>query len=527
MQLTMWPLSAALCAVGILLPDAASAASLAVKGSSLEGFSIWSKSRHWVAAPAPAAQGAAAVDALSEESGDSATSAVTDVASDELISNAMQTTTACSCDCCQVQKLLPMDFVPQPNGQAITSGCWKAGGDANSEEETEAAICPATCQLSSDNKVLTTSKGEVDYNRFCNYNCQPVTDAVGTACIQFNSQYYQEAASNPSGNGKEVYPIPVLGLGSGFGSGPKGMATDDGGDGGGGPAPEAAAAGAAPAAKKKETPAEAAKAVAAAKAAKLQIVYDMRKLISERLRSEAGASVAAGAASAERVRINEWTTKNNEKNLKKLRIKTAQTVGKVEESVAGVESNKNAADEAEKETKVALATGRMFASKIAVESRKLADEAIKEAVAPCSALAAKNRAEAKGLDKPEDWVKVVAARAANPYQKAVTDAVSRTAEYKNLADSLIGQAYGAQKQANSLIPHVNVLEAQGDVIGATIEKKQVTNLLGRARSLQDQAKGYWKTASDTRNTIPKWQMAAAQAAAYAAWEYSNNAKAFR
>merc|ERR1719162_1035328 len=152
---------------------------------------------------------------------------------------------------------------------------------------------------------------------------------------------------------------------------------------------------------------------------------------------------------------------------------------------------------------------------------------IRQAVLPCSEQAANDRASAKGLDKPEDWVKVVSARAANPYQKAVTDAVSRTSEYKNLADGLMGQAYGTQKQANSLIPHVNILEAQGDVIGATIEKKQVTDLLPRARSLQDQAKGYWKTASDTRKTIPKWQMAAAQAAAYSAWEYANNAKAFR
>merc|ERR1740117_1048204 len=204
-----------------------------------------------------------------------------------------------------------------------------------------------------------------------------------------------------------------------------------------------------------------------------------------------------------------------------MRTKITQTAGKVEEGTAGVEADAVAADEAEKQVKEALAAGRAFSKKIVLTSRDLADAAIKEAVEPCSEMAARNRAEAKGLDKPEDWVKVVAARAANPYQKAVTDAVSRVAEYKNLADGLIGQAYGAQNQANSLIPHVNVLEAQGDVIGATIEKKQVTDLLARARSLQGQAKGYWKTASDTRETIPKWQMAAAQAAAYSAWEYAN------
>merc|ERR1740117_1105044 len=316
-----------------------------------------------------------------------------------------------------------------------------------------------------------------------------------------------------------------MGLNSGFDGASQGVVAST--DGGGGAAAAGKAPGAASPAAKTETPVEKAKAVAAAKAAKLQIVYDMRTLISERLRSEAGASVAAGAATAERVRINEWTAKKNAGTLKKLRTRIGQSAGKVEEGVAGVAASSNAADEAEKQTKVALASGRMIASKLVLETRNLADEAIRKAVAPCTALAAKDRAEAKGLDKPEDWVKVVAARAANPYQKAVTDAVQRTSEYKNLADGVMAQAYGAQKQANSLIAHANVMEAQGDVIGATIEKKQVTNLLSRAKSLRDTAQGYWKTADDTRKTIPKWQMAASQAAAYSAWEYATNAKAFR
>jgi hypothetical protein len=446
----------------------------------------------------------------------------------ELINNQLQTQTPCSCDCCQVQKMLPAEFVPQPGGQQITSQCWKPTTDTteNGAEDNGQGVCPGQCQLASDNKILTASKGEVDYNRFCNYNCQPVTDSVGTACIQFSSKFYTEAANTDSGNGVEVYPKPVLGLGSGFESADT-STVEGGAEGEAGEAPKEKKAEEVKEAEKEETPEQKAKAMVLAKAAKLQVVYDMRKLVAERLRSEAGASVAAGAASAERVRINKWTTKKNAALLKKLRVRLGKVAGKVEEGVAGVEAAKNAADEAEKQTKLDLAAGRAYASKIVLDARKLADEAIKKAVEPCSAVAAKNRAEGKGLDKPEDWVKVVAARAANPYQKAVTDAVMRTSEYKNLADGLMGQAYAAQKQANSLIPHVNVLEAQGDVIGATVEKKQVTNLLGRAKSLQAEAQGYWKTAQNTRNTIPKWQMAAAQAAAYAAWEYGNNAKAFR
>jgi len=353
-----------------------------------------------------------------------------------------------------------------------------------------------------------------------------VTDAIGTACTQFDSEYYQKAKAAESGNGVEVYPVPVEGLGSGYGKGgpavagapapaEEGAATAAAGE-AGEPAPPAAAAAAA------DKPAEKPPAAAAVK-----IVYDMRKLVSERLRSEAGANVASAAAAAERVRINEWTTKKNSDLLKKLRTQNGALVGRVEEGVAGVEANKNEADEAEKKTQKNLVESRMFATQMVKETRDLADDAIKKAVAPCSEKAAQDRAEAKGLDKPKDWVKVVAARAANPYQKAVTGAVLRTSEYKNLADGLMGQAYGAQKEANTLISHVNVLEAHGDLIGATIEKKQVTNLLAKAKGLESQAKANWNIAQSTRETIPKWQMAAAQAAAYASWEYTNNAKAFR
>lgn len=479
-------------------------------------------------APAPALVGAPAAQELAEDTEEDTTDSIVNGPGDA-ISNSQQTSTPCSCDCCQVQKLLPINFVKQPDGKEITSACWKAGADPLSGAHEDNAICPNTCQPPRDDKILTAARGMLDYNRFCNYVCQPVTDAPGTSCVQFSGKTYKEAsAEDNGGNGKDLYPQPVLGIGSDFGSGatPKSAAA-------GPKTTEEAAAEVAPAQAEAGAPeAEAEEAAPAAKKAappqeKLQIVYDMRKLIAERLRSEAGAAVASGAAAAERVRINEWTTKQNAELLKKIRTKYGAMAGKVEEGVSAIEADKNAADEAERKTKENLVAGRIFASKIVKETRDLADDAIKKAVEPCSAVAAKDRAEAKGLDKPEDWVKVVAARAANPYQKAVTDAVQRTSEYKNLADGLMDQAYGAQKQANSLISHVNILEAQGDLIGATIERKQVTNLLSRAKSLESQAKGYWNTAANTRETIPKWQMAAAQASAYAAWEYANNAKAFR
>lgn len=514
----MWPSTVALVVAALLFPIADSASG---RGSVFRTGSSRSRQE-------PSSQVGGSEDSTGEAA---AGYDVADVGEDA-IDNQIQSSSPCSCDCCEVQKLLPRNFVQTSEG-TITSTCTKAAHEELGGNEESNALCPSQCQMADGNEILTAAKGSVDYNRFCLYNCRPVADAPGTSCIQLSGQKYEEASNTSfgadlGGNGKETHPEPVLGIGSDFGTGIK-VPTAEPEEANDGPvassgAPAPAAASAAPKAE------EVKKQVSAEKGGpqeKLKIVYDMRKLMAERLRAEAGAAVASGAAAAERVRVNRWATKQNADELKKLRVKYAALAGKVEESVADIESNANAADEAESSTKKNLAEGRMFASEIIKETRNLADEMIKTKTAPCAKQAATDRAEAKGLDKPEDWVKVVAARAANPYQKAVTDAVLRTSEYKNLADGLMNQAYGAQKQANELIPHVNMLEAHGDVLGATIEKKQVTNLLSKARALQDEAKGYWNTAQKTRETIPKWQMAAAQAAAYTAWEYSNNAKAFR
>jgi len=446
---------------------------------------------------------------------------------DAALSQQTQTAAACSCDCCQVQKLLPIDVQPVANGQTITSSCSKSVGAEPVEgqvSEEDNPICPNFCQIPTSNEVIFSNEGEVDYNRYCGYNCQPVTDAQGTACVQLSKKDY-EGAQNTDGNGNELSLPPILGIGSGYQTLPPtlppGEVSSTGASGstvtgdvfGGTASGGGAGTGSGQVGQKPEDAVE--------------IVYDMRKLIAERLRSEAGAAVAQAASSAERVRINNFKAKQDVSNLEKLSKDVTTMAGKVEQSTSGVEKQKTAAEEAEVKAKQAIVEGSKLAMEIVKTTKKLADEAIKKEVTPCAELAEKTRAEAKGLDKPDGWEKVVAARAANPYQVAVSAAVQRSDEYKRLADSLMDKAFSAQKEANGLIPHANALEAHGDPLGASIERKQVTNLLARARQIAADAAVAQTTAENVRQTIPKWQNAAAQAAAYAAWEYKNNAQAFR
>lgn len=451
-----------------------------------------------------------------------------DEGQDDPIAEAVETQNACSCDCCQVQKLRPVDIQPKQDGVTITSFCSKSVSmpEGGREERLNVAsesndICPETCQIPYSNKVIISNKGEIDYNRYCNYNCQPVTDAQGTQCVQLSMKDYN-LADVEDGNGRYLALPPVMGVGSGYDTPPPTQASDSGvvskitfdstgtGNTGVSEAPQ-------PVAGTLNTNVPPANAV--------HIVYDMRKLISERLRSEAGAAVAQAASSAERVRINNFKTKQDLSKLVVLRTDVDTVAGEVEQSTSGVEKQKTTAEEAETKAKEALVESSVLAMQVVKSTKKLTDEAIKKFVTPCAEEAARQEAEAKGLDKPEDWNKVVAARAANPYQEGVTVAVQRTDEYKRMADGLMDKAFSTQQEANALIPHVNAMEAQGDTLGATIERKQVTNLLKRAKQIAADAAAAQTMAEKVRLTIPKWQNAAAQAAAYADWEYKNNANA--
>jgi len=426
--------------------------------------------------------------------------------------NTMSTVSgACSCDCCQVEKMLPTEFVALNSGGQVTSKC------SASAPTSGAAACSNECQAA-DNKVLQAARGDIDYKRFCHYNCQPVADQVGSACVQFSQDLVAQAASAKSGNGKEMNIKPLLGLGSGLGSRLAGQS-------GGVSEVSEMADGTTMDAEQNglhQAGSAMTKAAVGAGQQKLKVVYDMRKLISERMRAEAGAAMSAAALSAEQARLNVLQAKEERDRLKKLSLHVAQTAAAAEAGVFTAAIAQQAAVESERRTSKVLAVSAQLAKNTIQESRELADAAIKKALLPGTKAAAENRMSARGMDKPQNWDRVVAARAANPYQEAVATAVQRVDEYKRFADGLSGEARAAQQQAAALAPHANIMEAQGDTVEAKKEKKQVSNLLARANALQKEAQGAWNTASSTQSTIPKWQEAAQQAATYAAWQYKNN-----
>lgn len=432
---------------------------------------------------------------------------------------------ACSCDCCESTKLKPHDFVTTSAGELITSICAKHA-EPPGEEESE--TCPAQCASAEDGAILHAAKGEsLDYSRYCHYSCRPMSDALGSKCVMYDKELASQA-STEGGNGKEIFPAPLDGVGSGLGEAKGGPMNE---------AEEEPVVGVSGTAEEEDEAEEVKKAVAkeekavddakAKKQADAEITYDMRKMVAERMRAEAGAMVSAGASSAEQTRLNVWKTKDAVEEAKKARETATKMAAQVEGDVAGVEAAKTTAQEAERKTRNLLSKSKNFAASMMKDIKKLTEEEIKKEVAPWVQTRAEYRAEGKHLDKPEGWKKVVAARAADPYQRAVTAAVQRTAEYQRMANDFHNKALAAQQQANFLMPHVNLMEAHGDPVGAAVEKRKMLDLVKQAKDLQQQGQGYWTTANEAQGTISKWQEAGAQAAAYASWEYDNSETAFK
>merc|ERR1719487_3148037 len=82
----------------------------------------------------------------------------------------------CSCDCCQTQERLPSEQTP-----TLTFKC----GAAAPDQQTD--TCPASCEPSSADTVLTSAEQSMDYSRYCQYKCKPSSETMGSSCIRLDA----------------------------------------------------------------------------------------------------------------------------------------------------------------------------------------------------------------------------------------------------------------------------------------------------------------------------------------------------
>jgi len=392
----------------------------------------------------------------------------------------------CSCDCCQTQERLPSEQTP-----TLTFKC----GAAAPDQQTD--TCPASCEPSSADTVLTSAEQSMDYSRYCQYKCKPSSETMGSSCIRLDALDTAKTFEL-DGNGdanSNIYAAATSG-GTSWG--------DD-------------------IASSREQATQQAQAMETAQAqaaATGSIDYDLQDVIENRLRAETASAMARATAAEARAKADlAAADRAAEEAQKAENVQVYSTAGNeaAVEAEAAQQAAVRAAGEAERNLRAIEAESQTVASEAAKDA---VEEIKKQAAAPAKELA-EAHAKMWGWDKPKFWPKVEAVRAANPYQGQMTVAVQRMDEYQGFAKGEIGKAKGDQAKAIGLATQANAMEAQGDKMGAVTLRHEIDGLLASAKGHQAKAKSDYATANTMRDSIPQWQDAAMKAATYASWKYSN------
>jgi hypothetical protein len=405
----------------------------------------------------------------------------------------------CSCDCCRVVERPKFEVQAFDDGTVLDKKCVppeenvvQRGDDVQDSEK-----CPSECKADNADRVLTAAvDGNLDTSRYCEYLCKPAIDMVGGVCIQLTEKEVAEHMDE-TGNGAEGAKIMA----------PANPAVDFAG-------PAAGSGGPAAKAKAPDAPEDQADADNGA-----HVRWDLRRVIAQRLRAEAGAEMARSAATEQRVHADTYIVEKDKEMARYVQKVLTPEEGKGQEAQVGTRSEADAAAIFTTTANRRLREAQVVSQTVVEETKKIVKaEIMKQAKA-----AAKQEAEAdsymQAWDKPDNWGKTLAVKAAAPYLTEMVNAITRTSEYDGFSRGLLAQAKSAQNQAQDLILHANQMKAQGDLLGYATEEKKVTLLIGKARSLEEEANKFWKIADETRKTIPEWQQGGNMAAARAAWEF--------
>jgi len=402
----------------------------------------------------------------------------------------------CSCDCCNTVNRLPSETVTvtQDNGEKKTLTLKCVPPPPGMEND----VCPAKCTPSDADMVLTASKENMDYTRYCMYKCKPVAETPGTMCTRLSTEEIKGTfAMDGNGNANAPVYFPESTSGTAWG----GLST-------GGSSKE-----------KAEEAMKAAETEAKANSMKAEAKYDIREVISQRLRSEAAADVARAAAQEAAAKEDEMKTKSVAADVAKVQTALATFAGagqtaEVATAAAAKETEENLAA-----IRRDVAEANAITQTVAKEAKALAQMEIKKQAGP----AAKQEADATvymaAWDKPEVWPKVLSTKVADLYLKQMVGATFRASEYEGYAKGLLGQAAGTRGKAKGLAPQMNQYFAAGDKIAAKTIKNEIEGLISKANGLEANAAKYWKVADDTQKSIHEYQTAGLKAAAYVGWEF--------
>lgn len=398
---------------------------------------------------------------------------------------------SCTCGCCEVQSAVPAEVVEadHPGTRPHTWTC-------SHPEVALDAKCPGTCQMPpADRRMgLNAVKEAIDYARYCPMYCKPVYGGVGSKCEALELGDLEKMQTK-DGNGKNVL------WNTNMYAGPKGL--QFGGDG----SSDAASA-------------ESAKEAAEAAQTDKEVVADMRRLIAERLRAEGGAHMSRGAAVAQHIAGAEYMTTRNMMLSKKVDGAVRAFKGKIDTALEDAEADADEASEEDRAAQGVAALAKTEAERVMLEAKELTIAEVKRRIAGPAKREADAQVILRAWDKPPNYPTVLGTKAADPYLRAMVDAITRVSEYNGYAKGLLGQSRGAASKAAALTTRANLEEAHGDKVNAAKDRFEIRGLMSQAKSLESEARKFWKIADLARSSIGEWQIAGTKAAARTAWEYT-------
>lgn len=400
----------------------------------------------------------------------------------------------CSCDCCLVAERGPNEVATLADGTELTRKC------VAPPVEFDTQTCGTSCHPSESELVMTSVHENMDMQRFCMFLCRPATKTVGTVC---NRMAAKDIASsfNMDGNGNADTKafMPLVNEEEAWGAGPSNAALES---------------------------AHNANAANEKKADDLstnkeKVSYDIRKVISARMRAEAAGNIARAAAAESSTKANREKTSHQRNKVDRVLTALQESAGAAGTST--VEAAQLAADAAVDATdaRAALTQARALAKNIAKQTEALAKAEIKKAVKEAAIAEGDADAFRYGWDKPPNWGKVVAQTMAEPYLKAMVGATWRASEYEGYAKGILGQAKAAQAKAKAIHYQANQYAAVGDGMKAKMMDEEVKGLISKSHNLEAQAEGEWKRADNIQRSVAEWQQGALLAAGHAGWAWSN------
>lgn len=382
----------------------------------------------------------------------------------------------CTCDCCNT--------VPRRVDEVMLGVEIKCAPSAIHGPD----MCQEMCAADDTDKVLPTNQGNLDYMRFCFFECKPVNGlqtALDAECSPLTTQDLKFVI-DPTGNANDPAIAMVREV-------------------------QAAAQAAAQAARQKQATLLARKSDP--KLAKLHAENAIRTATFE-------GGVARDLSDATRNNEEEKAEAQHEvlkKNIEDMRKKPPiDAVLEIHEAMmAAGEAARNAGIAAQTSLKT-LKEGRNLAWTTAVD---VGEGAMQEVRTEHDAFNAGLGAHAASFTNALDMKMLAAAeKAAAPYFLGFIRAKQSMADYEKKAAALGAKAEKFKSEANKQSGKANKEMAAGNTEFAENLIKSAKETMERARNYADQAKHFLATAEEVNKGLPDYMAASRSAAARAAWE---------